>query len=79
MKQRAATTADNAMVHATSAKYRTTPIKDTITQVKQLPKPTNLYQSAASKYWQFRVYLNGAQRKRSTQKTNLAEAQREAI
>ena len=78
MKQRAATTADNAEVHASSAKFRTTPIKETITQVKQLPKSAILYQCAASKYWQFRVYLDGAQRKRSTQKTDLADAQREA-
>ena len=61
-----------------AAKFRTTPIADTITHVKQLPKSAIVYKCAASSYWQFRVYLEGTQRKRSTKKTDLAEAQREA-
>lgn len=69
-------TAENAAQKA--QKFRTTPITSTITKVKQLPKSAILYKCAASKFWQFRVYLEGAQRKRSTQKTDLAEAQREA-
>jgi hypothetical protein len=59
---------------SSTAKFRTTPIRNTITKVKQLPKSAIVYQCAASKYWQFRVYLEGAQRKRSTQKTVLADA-----
>ena len=60
------------------AKFRTTPIAATITHVKQLPTSAILYKCAASQFWQFRVFLDGAQRKRSTKKTDLAEAQREA-
>lgn len=62
----------------TQKKFRTTPIRSTITTVPQLPKSAILYKCAASRFWQFRVYLEGSQRKRSTQKTVLAEAQREA-
>ena len=59
-------------------KFRTTPITSTITQVKQLPQSAIIYKCAASSYWQFRVFLEGAQRKRSTKKTDIVEAQREA-
>lgn len=61
-----------------AAKFRTTPIADTITHVKQLPKSAILYKCAASSYWQFRVFFDGAQRKRSTKTADLAEAQRQA-
>ncbi len=60
------------------AKFRTTPIKNTIVHVKSLPTSAILYKCAASSYWQFRVYLEGTQRKRSTKKTDLDEAKREA-
>ena len=63
---------------AVGGKFRTTPITSTIQQVKQLPQSAILYKCLASSYWQFRVYLDGAQRKRSTKKTDLSEAQREA-
>ena len=63
---------------AVGAKFRTTPITSTIQQVKQLPQSAILYKCLASSFWQFRVYLDGAQRKRSTKKTDLFEAQREA-
>ena len=51
---------------AASTMFRTTPIKDSIKRIPQLPKSAILYKCAASKYWQFRVFLDGAQRKRST-------------
>jgi hypothetical protein len=63
---------------AQSAKFRTTPITNTITHVKQLPSSAILYKCEASQYWQFRVFLEGAQRKRSTKTTELVAAQREA-
>ena len=44
-------------------KFRTTPISSTITQVKQLPQSAIIYKCAASSYWQFRVFLEGAQRR----------------
>ena len=47
-----------------AAKFRTTPISSTIQHVKQLPQSAILYKCEASSYWQFRVYLDGAQRKR---------------
>jgi hypothetical protein len=61
-----------------ASKFRTNPIASTITPVRQLPASAILYRSAASSFWQFRVYLDGAQRKRSTKRTDLADAQREA-
>ncbi len=70
--------AQNSAETMGAAKFRTTPIADTITHVKSLPKSAILYKCAASSYWQFRVFIDGAQRKRSTKKTDLAEAQREA-
>ncbi len=62
----------------TAAKFRTTPISSTIKHVTQLPQSAILYKCAASKFWQFRVFLEGAQRKRSTKTEDFAEAQREA-
>lgn len=61
-----------------SAKFRTTPITSTIKHVKELPTSGILYKCAASQFWQFRVFLEGAQRKRSTRKTDIKEAEREA-
>ena len=55
-------------------RFRTVPIKDTITHIRQLPKSAILYKCAASRYWQFRVFLEGAQRKRSTQTEDVEEA-----
>ena len=51
---------------AETEKFRTTPITATITRVKSLPKSAIIYRCAASQYWQFRVFLEGKQRKRST-------------
>lgn len=51
-------------------KFRTTPITATITHVKSLPQSAIIYQCAASQYWQFRVFLEGAQRKRSTKEVD---------
>jgi len=59
-------------------RFRTVPIKDTITHIRQLPKSAILYKCAASRYWQFRVFLEGAQRKRSTQTEDVEEANRKA-
>jgi Phage integrase SAM-like domain len=60
------------------AKFRTTPITSTITSIAQLPHSAILYKCSASPYWQFRVFLEGAQRKRSTQTTDIVEAKRQA-
>ena len=51
-------------------KFRTTPITATITRVKSLPKSAIIYCCAASQYWQFRVFLEGKQRKRTTEQTD---------
>lgn len=61
-----------------SIRFRTVPIRDTITHVRQLPKSAILYKCAASRFWQFRVFLEGAQRKRSTQTEDIDEASRKA-
>lgn len=58
--------------------FRTTPIKETIKRIKQLPKSAILYKCAASQFWQFRVFLEGAQRKRSTKTTDFEKAETEA-
>lgn len=59
-------------------RFRTTPIASTITHVRQLPSSAILYMCPASRFWQFRVYLEGAQRKRSTKTEDLITAQRQA-
>ena len=59
-------------------KCRTTPITDTIKHVKQLHHSAIIYMCEASKYWQFRVFYDGNQRKRTTKKTDENEAKREA-
>ena len=56
----------------------TNPIKDTIHHVKQLHKSAIIYQCLASKYWHFRVFLEGSQRKRSTKVTEIEQAKRQA-
>jgi hypothetical protein len=61
-----------------SDKFRTTPIKETIRKVSGLPASAILYKCAASSYWQFRVYLEGKQRKRSTKEEELTKAERAA-
>ena len=63
---------------AAEGKFRTTPITDTIKQVRSLPQSAIIYKCAASSYWQFRVYLEGAQRKRSTGTEDQQEAERKA-
>ena len=57
-----------------SAKFRTTPIAETITKISGLPASAIVYKCAASSYWQFRVFLEGTQRKRSTKQEELAKA-----
>lgn len=57
-----------------SDKFRTTPIPDSITKITGLPTSAILYKCAASSYWQFRVFLEGAQRKRSTKHVELLKA-----
>lgn len=61
-----------------SDKFRTTPITETIRKVKGLPASAILYKCAASSNWQFRVYLEGKQRKRTTKEEELAKAERAA-
>ena len=63
---------------AISEKFRTTPIKSTIKPIAGLPKSAILYKCPASSYWQFRVFLEGKQRKRSTKEEDLTKAQRQA-
>lgn len=57
-----------------SDKFRTTPIPESITKITGLPTSAILYKCAASSYWQFRVFLEGAQRKRSTKHVELLKA-----
>jgi hypothetical protein len=61
-----------------TTRFRTVPIKESMIHVRQLPKSAILYKCAASRFWQFRVYLEGAQRKRSTQTEDIEEANRKA-
>ncbi len=61
-----------------SQKFRTTPIKSTITRLTGMPRSAILYKCQASTYWQFRVFLEGKQRKRSTKEEQLAKAVRQA-
>ena len=64
---------------ASEGKFRTTPITETIKHLKApLPASAIIYKCAASSYWQFRVYLEGAQRKRSTGTEDEREAVRKA-
>ena len=58
-----------------SEKFQTTPITQSIRQVKSLPKSAILYACDASSYWQFRVFLDGKQRKRSTKERDLKKAE----
>ena len=61
-----------------SDKFRTTPIPETMRKVSGLPQSAILYKCAASSFWQFRVFLEGKQRKRSTKEEELIKAQRAA-
>ena len=61
-----------------SEKFRTTPIQSTITPIKGLPKSAILYKCEASSYWQFRVFLAGKARKRSTKEEDIKKAARAA-
>ena len=61
-----------------SKKFRTTPIQSTIKHIKGLPQSAILYKCAASAYWQFRVFLERKQRKRSTKQAAFDKAEREA-
>jgi hypothetical protein len=55
-------------------KSRTTPIAETITKITGMPVSAIVYRCAASSYWQFRVFLEGKQRKRSTKQIELLKA-----
>ena len=55
-------------------KFRTTPIAATITKITGLPASAVVYRCAASSYWQFRVFLEGRPRKRSTKQVELLKA-----
>lgn len=61
-----------------SEKFRTTPIKSTITRISGLPKSAILYKCEASSFRQFRVFMEGKQRKRSTKEEELAKATKQA-
>jgi hypothetical protein len=74
----AATGPNQPETGAETEKFRTTPITATITRVKSLPKSAIIYQCAASQYWQFRVFLEGKQHKRSTKETDRELAQKRA-
>ena len=63
---------------AAGGKFRTTAIKSTIKKVSKLPKSAIIYMCDASKYWQFRVFYDGAHRKRTTKKTDEREAMTQA-
>lgn len=66
------------LIPVKSEKFRTTPIKSTINRVSGLPKSAILYKCEASSYWQFRVFMEGKQRKRSTKEEELALATKQA-
>jgi hypothetical protein len=55
-------------------KFRTTPIAETISKITGLPTSAIVYRCAASSYWQFRVFLEGKPRKRSTKQVELLKA-----
>ena len=57
-----------------TAKFRTTPIAETISKISGLPASAIVYRCAASSYWQFRVFLEGKPRKRSTKQVELLKA-----
>ena len=59
-------------------KTRANPIRDTLTKVRGLHHSAVIYKCEASSYWQFRVYLEGKLRKRTTQEIELDKAQRKA-
>jgi integrase len=61
-----------------SEKFRTTPIKSTMKKIRGLPNSAILYKCAASSYWQFRVFLEGKPRKRSTKEEQFDKAERQA-
>ena len=63
---------------AISDKFRTTPIKSTITPLKKLAPTAILYKCEASSYWQFRIFLAGKARKRSTKEEDINKATRAA-
>lgn len=73
-KKKAAVLADGERI--TSDKFRTTPIKSTMRKIRGLPKSAILYKCQASPYWQFRVYLEGKHRKRTTGEESLEKAER---
>lgn len=77
MPKRSKAQQNNAMPMV-SEKFRTTPIKSTITRISGLPKSAILYRCEASSYWQFRVFMEGKQRKRSTKEEELAKATKQA-
>jgi hypothetical protein len=66
------------MAREVSANFRTTPIKSTIKKIRGLPNSAILYKCAASSYWQFRVFLEGKPRKRSTKEGQFDKAERQA-
>ena len=61
-----------------SDKSRANPIPASIKKIKGLHPSAILYKCEASSYWQFRVYLEGKLRKRSTQEIEFEKAQRKA-
>ena len=65
-----------SMDHETviTGKFRTTPLRNTIANITGLPASAIVYKCAASSYWQFRVFLEGTQRKRSTKEVELLKA-----
>jgi len=61
-----------------SNKFRTTPVQSTIRHIRGLPQSAILYKCPASAFWQFRVFMEGKQRKRTTKQQEFAKAEREA-
>jgi len=75
-KQSEAVLADGERV--ISDKSRANPIPASIKKIKGLHHSAILYKCEASSFWQFRVYLEGKLRKRSTQEIEFDQAQRKA-
>jgi len=61
-----------------SYRFRITPVKSTITHVSGLPRSAILYRCEASAFWQFWVFMEGKQMKRSTKEEELEKATTQA-
>ena len=78
MAERRRKLTSNRKPKSAAERNRTNPIKDTVIPIKQLHKSAIIYKCLASQFWHFRVFLDGAQRKRSTKETEVDKAKKQA-